>query len=102
GSALAREIAAILLLFQRIEHFRQAIDRAHAAQARFDRAFSATEGALRSGGGVPDGLLRSQKRLGVVRASVAESLDSFERVTNLLERRLEAVWAHAPPRAPAF
>ena len=99
---LAREIAEILLLFERLERFRNTIDRAHAAQERFDRARFAAEGVLRSrGGSVPDALLRSQERLGAVRVSVAQAVDSFERVTTLLERRLEAVWGDAATRMRA-
>jgi hypothetical protein len=91
----------------------RAADRARAAQARFDSACLTAEDTLSRlaqapGGGAPPGagpfpgLRQSVDRALALRASAARSIASFEQVTLLFRRRVEAVWAEStqPPDLP--
>jgi hypothetical protein len=96
------ERARVLRLIEQIDRVRRAIDRSHAALARFERAFAAAEALLYTrGGSPPDAFRRNHQRLDALRVSAARSLASFEQTAALLELRLESAWVDATVQVQA-
>jgi hypothetical protein len=101
---------SLLRLSAQVDRMGRAVDRARAAQARFDSAcltagdtLSRWEKAPGAGGGPIAGLRQSVDRALALRGSAARSIASFESASLLFRRRVEAVWVEstgqpAPPR----
>jgi hypothetical protein len=90
---MAHEVQAVLALQARAARLREILDRAQAAQARLDQAFSASTRTLEGMGVAPPAdLRRTHATIGALRTSWARSLASFEHVTLLAARRLETTW----------
>jgi hypothetical protein len=99
-AALAEELAGFLRMIAQADNVRCAVHRARVAQARLERACRAMDHASQGHDPPPAVDLRqNRERLLDLRTSSARSVESFERVAILVERRLAVAWAEATGRA---